>query len=512
MLFNEKLDFLMKITETTNSHLARVVKLDSSYISRLRNGSRMPAKKENYLKAFADYFAKNLIHNYQITAFYQATNIKLTASSNIPIDLNEIIYKWLVGGELVKKSSVDHFVEELSLFAGKKPTPSVSVYDLDTPDGLIINSEMYFGIDGKRDAVIKFLSLVLQQIKPSTLYLFSEEDMLWLTEKPEFIAKWAILMTKIIEKGNKIKIIHTVNRSLDEMLAAISQWLPLYLSGAIEPYYYPKFRDGVFKRTLFLAPETAAIVSSTIGQENENSANYLYTDKAILFSLLNEFNSYLSLCRPLIHIFNKASRDKYLSALNEFESEKADSIIKSASLSNITMPKELISSILSRSTITSDYKKEIFAYLRERINRFEKSFTTNKFVEVIVLPDIEDIIDGNITICFSDMANENQLFYTPKEYALHIKNIIRLLEKYDNYNVYLEEKKQTDNITLYVKEEVGVIIAKNQLPSVMFAINESNMTDAFWDYMNDNLRRLAKEKLNKENTILILKQIVDELN
>lgn len=510
MLFNEKLDLLMKITDTTNSHLARIAKLDSSYISRLRNGARSPAKKENYLMHFADYFAKNLNQDYQRVAFCQAADIKLSTLSNKTEELNKIIYMWLTGDSFVKKDSVEHFVEKLSLFSVKKPTQLVPIDNIETTDGLIINSEIYFGNIGKRNAVIKFLSLVLQYKKTSTLYLFSDEDMLWLIEEPEFMAKWALLMTKIIEKGNRIKIIHTVNRSLDEMLAAISQWMPLYLSGAIEPYYYPKFRDGVFKKTLFLAPETAAIVSSTIGQGNENSANYLYTDKAILFSLLDEFDSYLSLCRPLIHIFTKTSRDRYLSVLSELESEKGDSIIKSATLSNITMPKELVSSIISRST--SDNKKEFQAYLRERANRFEKGLTTNRFVEIIVFPEITDIISEKIPICFSDMINEELLFYTAKEYKSHLQNIIRLLEKYDNYNVYLGEKKQTDNITLYVKEEIGVIVAKNELPSVMFAINESNMTAAFWDYMNDNLRRLTKEKLDKENTILILKRIVDEIN
>jgi hypothetical protein len=29
-------------------------------------------------------------------------------------------------------------------------------------------------------------------------------------------------------QGNKIKIIHTISRDLDEMLNAISQWMPLY--------------------------------------------------------------------------------------------------------------------------------------------------------------------------------------------------------------------------------------------------------------------------------------------
>lgn len=40
MQFYEKLDFLMNITRTSNSALGQKVKLDASYISRLRKGQR----------------------------------------------------------------------------------------------------------------------------------------------------------------------------------------------------------------------------------------------------------------------------------------------------------------------------------------------------------------------------------------------------------------------------------------------------------------------------------------
>ena len=57
-------------------------------------------------------------------------------------------------------------------------------------------------------------------------------------------------MTIVILKGNRIRIIHTVSRALNEIFDAITQWLPLYLTGSIEPYYYPRSQDGVFSAYL----------------------------------------------------------------------------------------------------------------------------------------------------------------------------------------------------------------------------------------------------------------------
>lgn len=350
----------------------------------------------------------------------------------------------------------------------------------------------------------------MTQKNPSTLLLYSEEDMLWLTEDPEFVAEWKFLMSQIIAKGNKIKIIHTVNRSLDEMLSAIIQWLPLYMSGAIESYYYPKHRDGLFKRTLFLAPDTAAVVSSAIGASSENTANYLFTDKSILFSLIDEFQAYLSLCRPLIHLFTKDNQEKFLSALSEFENEYGDSIIKTAGLSSITMPVELVSGILSRSHHPNC--KKILTYQRKRTVLFEKSLEANNFTEIISLPETEEIISGKTRIHFFDILNTDELFYTPQEYVLHLQNIIRLLETYPNYHVFMDTKKISEHLIIYTKGETGVIIAKCESPSVLFGIKENNMTSAFWSYMTNMINKFSKDKQSKEKIIKQLKILMNSLN
>lgn len=55
-MFSEKLDYLMNLTNTTNSNLANSVSLDPSYISRLRSGARTPVKDALYLESMADFF------------------------------------------------------------------------------------------------------------------------------------------------------------------------------------------------------------------------------------------------------------------------------------------------------------------------------------------------------------------------------------------------------------------------------------------------------------------------
>ena len=47
---------------------------------------------------------------------------------------------------------------------------------------------------------------------------------------------------------------------------------------AVEPYCYPRLRDGLFQRTLFIAPNTAAVLSSSVQQDTDGMLNLFLTD------------------------------------------------------------------------------------------------------------------------------------------------------------------------------------------------------------------------------------------
>jgi hypothetical protein len=508
MLFNEKLDFLMKLTDTTNSRLAHIARLDNSFISRLRSGTRHPARKENYIGLFAEYFAKYITQDYQKAALIKAAGIKETALTVTESGLKEFINNWLHGieEELVEKNQSESSHFRLSFSSDKNSSANQSILKKAT-DGLTINNEVFFGNQGKRDAVRKFLHLVLSKKNPSTLLLHSEEDMVWLTENQEFAAEWKQLMNQVIAKGNKIKIIHTVSRSHDEMLSAIIQWLPLYMSSAIESFFYPKHRDGLFKRTLFLSPDSAAVFSNSFGESSESTATYLSTDKAVLFSLKDEFCRYLDLCRPLIHVFTPDKQEIFLKALSEFENQHCESILKTAGFSSITMSPELVSKILARTPYSND--NNIMAYVRRITAVFKRNLKTNKFTELICLPGLDDVFTGRIPIPL--MFYTGELFYSPQEYLLHLQNIIKLLETYQNYHVFIQDKKAMEHLVIYAKEETGVIIAKYEFPQVFFGLNESNMTSAFWSYMKNITNILPKEKQDKTYIIRQLKHIESAL-
>ncbi len=246
----------MKLSNSTNSALSAYVKLDASHISRLRRGKRNAVKDENCLRLMAEYFARRCTRDYNRRALADVLGSNFSALAEI--DLPKALSEWLAEKGDNGNASVSAFLTGLSNLPVKQSPPAI------TGDYSCKNSEsdfdIYYGVPGMRKAAVAFLAEVLSQDSPRTLLLFSDEPTDWMTEDRQYAAEWAAMMAQVLAKGNRIKVIHTVSRDLDEMLHAIGQWMPLYMTGSIEPYYYPKKRDGIFKKTLFIAPGVCAMV------------------------------------------------------------------------------------------------------------------------------------------------------------------------------------------------------------------------------------------------------------
>ncbi len=506
MNVSEKLDFLMNLTKTTNSALSQAVLLDASYISRLRRGERSLRKKEQYIKKMASYFARHCSEPYQRKALFD-----VIGSGFLPADENALpgsITRWLLAENERDIETIGNFLDGFSGSKAVKVVPQAAGTEVSALALPQSDMEVFYGIEGKREAVVYFLSEVAARDKPQTLLLFSDEATDWMTTSPRFAARWFSLMTQTLARGNRIKIIHTVSRDLDEMMSAISQWMPLYMSGSIEPYFYPKKRDGIFKRTLFIAPETSAVISNSVGSTHTVTANILFREERAVKTFADEYNQYLALCRPLMRIFTARDEEAYLKTLSEFEKEQADTIMKTESLSLLTMPEDLARSLLLKLNLKDP---DILGYHKARIATFRKNLRSIRFTEIIQLPPPKAVFGGKVKVAFSDMLSSGAMYYTPEEYVLHLKNLISLLDDFPNFHVYLADEIRDEGYTVYAREDLGTIVAKTSTPAVVLAMNENNMTAAFWDFLMNTVGKKFYESPDNHSVAHKLRAYVWEL-
>ena len=293
----EKIDFLMKLTNTQNAALSRVLSFDASYISRIRNGKRGLPSEQPFIEPAAAYFARNIWEEYQKNAAAEELHLEHGWPENEK-EAAALLAAWLKN-ETSAGSPVEHMVAAMTAPA-VFPNPADMEYPV--TGGNKTEASLFYGNAGKRDGVITFLTELCKTGRPHTIFLYSDEDMAWLYEDAAFARAWAALLGKLAKRGSKIKIIHSIARNTNEMWEAVQKWLPLYLSGAIEPYYYPRLRDGIYCRTLFVAVGHSAMVANSVQGQAGEPLNVLFRDKAAVLALEQEFSAYLAMCRPLMEI------------------------------------------------------------------------------------------------------------------------------------------------------------------------------------------------------------------
>ena len=316
---SDKLNFLMKVTDTRNASLGRALNYDASYISRIRNGKRGIPPEQPFIEPAAAYFSKINLDDYQKSVLSHELGIGGPWPENSQ-EAAALLEAWLnnnLGNKLRARDII-------SAISSPFYTASEEQSDYVPEEGSVSRATFYYGNHGKRDAVYRFLTELTKSGKAFDLYLNSNEDMSWLYEDAVFARTWARLMIRLSSNGCRIKIIHSIGRDINEMWEGLKKWMPLYMSGSIEPYYYPRIRDGIFRKTFFIAAGHSGIISSSISGQDGDALNIFIDDRIAVRALEKEFLTFLALCRPLMHIFNAADKEELLALFDSFTELSGD--------------------------------------------------------------------------------------------------------------------------------------------------------------------------------------------
>ena len=499
----DKLNFLMKVTGTKNNMLGRSLSFDASHISRIRSGQRgLPSHREFIVPA-AGYFARAVTTATQrnVLARRICPGRKWPATAE---GATLLIAEWLGEGR-----QINH--EELNHYLGKTD-----------PDGIPANgtgasaeayvTNYYPGNEGKRQCVIRFLSDLVAAEEPVTLLLHSEERMEWIYENPDFAKQWGALLVTLLKRGSRIVIVHTINRSFEEMVEAVSKWAPLYAAGAIEPYYASRLRDTVFQRTLFIAKGKSAIMAHSTGNPGVNRLNILTTDPVAVNALEQEFNDFLAMCQPLMQIFTPSSFLKIIPVLGTFRKAKDALMQLHITPSLITLPDAVAESLSTRpgcqdfSEYLANHKKWLF--LRGKV-------PAGKITDIICLPELSTVLEGKVPVPLSVMFGLPPLFYTPEEYLAVLTGALQWMKSSKSYQAVVVPPGAIDPVSgrplsptySIVSSSAGVLLFSTQSPSVMFYTREQFLTNSFWEYLN----QLTKSAASREESEKRLQQYINKL-
>ncbi len=478
-MFAKRLDFMIKLTNVKARALAKACMIDISYVSKLRTGVNKLPKQPTFLENMSDFFVEHIKTEEQKLAFCHVLDL-----SSFPDDEQNaslLLKEWLLSKDSVTEND-DLFFEKIFTRAASES----SVTELRNTKKL---KQFYYGINGKREAALACFDFVLQQDKPTTLYLNSEENMAWMQNDSEFIKLWTEKFTKVLLAGNKVVVIHNVKRGIDEILYAVAKWMKIYMIGDIESYYYSGIRDDVLQRTLFIAENLVSLSSVSVDKKSDNMLNQVIQEKKAVKALTKEFKNMLDLCKPFSKVVNTENIKMMDKILKSLAKQSLAVKVLSPMPSIFSMPLDLAESIQNKYPNTN-----LVNILNKNIKRFKNNINTSSFVEYI--PDLECLLQAksSFEMPFAEFLGDKSMSYTKEELIKHYENIKKLEKKYDNYKVvYIKEDLGTECLVSLANH--GFVIANPFHKNIAVLFLEENIINAYNNFMSSKIINLEKVKL-----------------
>lgn len=482
-MFSDKLDFIINLTNTQNNKIAQASSIDASHVSRLRSGSRRLPKNPKFLKPMAEYFIKHITTEEQKKHF--ADTLKL--DGGYPKSSKEAV-KLLVNWFSDDRASANNYIESFLKDFGKKHESSINISETYAINSFIPTySNYYFGIQGKKNAMMRLLREIIFHPGPATLYIFSDEVISWISDDDMYASAWTYSLAAIAQTGKTIVVIHSMRKDLNSMFKSIARWVPIYLTGNLKPYYCPKARDGLLHRTLLVSPEVGAVISSSVGDKYDDMLNIYIRDKQALSALHLEFTNLLALCKPVMKAYTEKDTGLFTKKLGEFDMLCADSIMNPRYLSLATLPESVQRSVCARSK-----QSALFSFLQTRSLAFEENVSSHSVTEIINLPNPELVKSGNVKIAMLDLLGAGYICYTTDELISHLKHIIFLLRKHENYHAIINDGHISGEYIMHIKKNSELLFIKTNAPTAALIINEMKIIQTFWEFMTGQIERTGK--------------------
>lgn len=496
-MFADKLNFLISIVGISGGELAKAISLDPSYISRLRHGKRALPKGQTFLEPIALYFATHIKNDYQKKLVCDAMETESSWPETIEKAQKYILNWFVIDSPRQQGIMRDVFREIAKSFPLNAPVyienlPDLSEYRND-------ERPIYFGVKGKQDAFLRFLTIAIDSanmdVEGNTkMQIFCNEDLSWQTQSPGFAEILVSLFRVYAKAGNTIKIIHSISEDTESMLDLLQGWIPIYLTGYVEPYYYPKIREDFYRRTAFVVPGVVAMTSSSLYGNAAESMTFVLTDPQAVAVVESELKYLVAQSKPLTKVFSAKNKEGMNVVLKEFFNSKSDTILFHEDIAPFILPESMRKIKETRGCF---YFKSV-----------EKLIKDHNYTEVIAIPDVDKICRGETPVQLSSVVSTEQVYFTKQEYLKNLYYLANLLEAEENYNLLIRNHALQD-LFFCIKKDVGIFITKPQKAARAFYIEQPNIVKLVWEFLQTTNQEATLK--NQSEVLQTFRELIKEI-
>lgn len=474
----ENFNHLLLASSVSLADLARFLNYDSSYLSRIRSGSRIPSDPEWFCSETARFIVLRTPPADRI--FIEKLTGQSIKDINDSAALCQLLSGWLLNTNTISPqiNQMQSFLEKLDQFDLNNFIRSIRFDELKVPTMPIQlpGSRSYFGIREFMTAELDYLKTTVLSPSMENVIMYSDMPMEEMSKDPDFPKKWMFGMAMLLKKGLRINMIHNVNRPFSEMMLGLESYIPMYMTGQISPYYLNETPNQVFGHFLKVSG-TVALSGECIAGFHNDGKYYLTKKKDEVSYYRHRAQALLSHARPLMRIFRSDNEIQYKTLRTRlFASGSQRNIV--ASLPIYTMTDDLLCSIFAQNYVSKSDAAKIFSYTAAERARVESFLATASLTDEISPIDKDEFERYPLRLFLADLFLEHDIVYTWDTYQKHLALTKQYAKTHGSYSLKISTTPAFRNIQIQICEGKWAVISKNNSPAIHFVVEHKKLRHA----------------------------------
>ena len=479
-IFKNNLNYIINSLKINISNLSKYMGFDSSYLSKIKSGNRKPQNISEFANMICKYIYNNYKEDYHKNLLSEITNIKINNENYI-----DTLYEYLISNNSNEKP-INNFLSKLDNFDLNEYIKSIKFDKIKVPTSPITlhKGKYYYGLEGFKNSQLDILKTIVLSKNTDDITFYSNMPMIEASKDLKFTKKFMIGIAFLLKKNQRLNIIHNLDRPFNELLLGLEGWIPLYMTGLINPYYIKKNQNELYSY-INLISKTAILDGKCVNNNIDTSMIYVSSKKEDITLYQNYKDNLFKNTLPLMQIYTKDKKQEFNNYINSIALSNVDRKNTLYNLPNYVLDDIFLENLLNKNNINDDKKDLIIKCINQEKELNKKILKNNIINDEINILKKEEFKDYYLSLSryFIDL----KIKYEYEDYLNHIK----LLEKYKKDNKNYNFKKVDNafkNINIHILKNNQVIISKENTPSIYFVIKHEKLI-----YAIENYKPLIKE-------------------
>lgn len=471
-----RFDLLLQTMHIQLKDLAGFVQFMPSYLSKIHTGQRSPADPKRFLSGLCSCLQQMHSSDSDLQRLCE-----LTGCTGLT-DLQPALERWLLGGASQQSEGVGSLLHQLDLFDPNEYMSRTHFDALDVPPPQPVPESHtdYFGISQMRQSHLDFFRMTMLSESEAPIFMHDDMPIEQLVQDPEWVQAWMTAILCCLKKGLTFRVIHNVDRPVGEMLIGLKTWVPLYMTGQIEPYYFPSAVTEVYSHMNFISGAACLCGEGVSGREADTWYE-LDTAAVKVDAAQKKAAALLRKAMPLMEIYNSEKAALYQQSVRERLAEKGELLILHPSLPLHSIPDGLLVKILERNHVPPEQAERIMRIAVKQQSEFERFIASDTVTEV--MPELTEaqFTVHPLRLYLADEFCEASLTYSYQEYCLHLEELLNI--RHPRYRLLLRAEAGFRNIRIVLKRGKWAVFTKSQTPVMHFVIRNPKLLYAVQDYV-----------------------------